>query len=214
MKKKIGLLLILILIIPVFIRAEELNFAEQSKSAILLEASTGEIIFEKNVHEKLHPASMTKLMTMLLIMEAIDKEMITWKEMVTVSANASGMGGSQILLETNEKMSVEDLFKGIAIASGNDASVALAEKIYGTEEEFVNQMNKKAQEIGLKNTNFKNSHGLDAANHYSSAYDMAMIAKELVKHEEIFKYTSIYETYLRIDTPKKVWLVNTNNVVP
>jgi len=212
--KRILVVLFISLLFITSIKAEELGtFAENSKSAILLEPTTGEIIYEKNAHEKLPPASMTKIMSMLLIMESIDNGIIAWDEMVTVSANASGMGGSQILLETGEQMSVEDLFKGIAIASGNDAVVALAEKIAGTEEMFVKMMNDKAKELGLKNTNFKNPHGLDAANHYSTAYDMAMIAKELIKHEKVFEYTSIYETYLRQNLPTKIWLVNTNKLV-
>jgi len=213
MKKILVVLFIGFLFIP-NIKAEELStLAESSKSAILLEPTTGEIIYEKNAHEKLPPASMTKIMSMLLIMESIDKGVIKWDDMITVSANASGMGGSQILLETGEKMSVEDLFKGVAIASGNDAVVALAEAIAGTEEMFVKMMNDKAKELGLKNTNFKNPHGLDAANHYSTAYDMAMIAKELIKHEKVLEYTSIYETYLRENLPTKIWLVNTNKLV-
>ena len=195
------------------VKAEELNLAENAKSAILLEASTGEIIFEKNSHEKLHPASMTKMMSMLLILENIEKGVINWDDIVTVSSNASSMGGSQILLETNEQMSVSDLFKGIAVASGNDAVVAMAEKIAGTEALFVDMMNKRASELGLTDTNFKNCHGLDDANHYSSAADMAKIALELVKHEKLFEYTSIYEDYLRENTDRKFWLVNTNNVV-
>ena len=166
MRRILVLFLISFLFIP-NIKAEELStLAESSKSAILLEPTTGEIIYEKNAHEKLPPASMTKIMSMLLIMESIDKGIIKWDDVITVSANASGMGGSQILLETGEKMSVEDLFKGVAIASGNDAVVALAEAIAGTEEMFVKMMNDKAKELGLKNTNFKNPHGLDAANHY------------------------------------------------
>lgn len=214
MKKFLLVLITVVLLLPMkFINAEELNLATNAKSAILIEASTGEIIFEKNSHERLVPASMTKMMSMLLIIESIEKGIISWDEMVTVSENASSMGGSQILLETNEKMSVSDLFKGIAVASGNDAVVAMAEKIAGTEDAFVNMMNNKAKELGLKDTNFKNPHGLDTANHYSSAYDMAMIAKELVKHEEVFKYTSIYEDYLRQNTDKEIWLVNTNKLV-
>jgi D-alanyl-D-alanine carboxypeptidase (penicillin-binding protein 5/6) len=213
--KKILICLLVLLLMPIsYVKAEQLNLAESAKSAILIEASTGEIIFEKNPHEKLVPASMTKIMGMLLVIESIEKGIISWDEMVTISANASGMGGSQILLSTGEKMSVRDLFKGVAIASGNDAIVALGEKIAGTEQQFVSMMNKRAKELGLKNTNFKNPHGLDAANHYSSAYDMAMMAKELVKYDEVLKYTSIYEDYLRADTDEKVWLVNTNNVVP
>lgn len=195
------------------VNALDLTLAPNSKSAILLEASTGEVIFEKNSHEKLHPASMTKMMSMLLILESIDKGVIKWDDIVTVSQNASSMGGSQILLETNEQMSVHDLFKGIAVASGNDAVVAMAEKIAGTEEMFVSMMNKRASELGLTDTNFKNCHGLDDANHYSSAADMAKIALELVKHEKLFEYTSIYEDYLREGTDRKFWLVNTNKLV-
>ena len=214
MKKIVFLIVCVVLIVPINkIKAEDFNFAENAKGAILIEASTGEIIYEKNSHEKLVPASMTKMMSMLLIVEHIEKGVISWDEMVTVSENASSMGGSQILLETNEKMSVKDLFKGIAVASGNDAVVAMAEKIAGTEEAFVNMMNQRAKELGLKNTSFKNPHGLDTANHYSSAYDMAMIAKELVKHEVVLEYTSIYEDYLRQNTDREIWLVNTNKLV-
>lgn len=195
------------------VKAEDLVLAPNAKSAIMLEASTGEVLFEKNSHEKLHPASMTKMMSMLLILENIKKGVINWDDIVTVSSNASSMGGSQILLETGEQMSVSDLFKGIAVASGNDAVVAMAEKIAGTQEEFVNMMNKRANELGLTDTNFKNCHGLDDANHYSSASDMAKIAMELVKHEKLFEYTSIYEDYLRENTDRKFWLVNTNKLV-
>lgn len=213
MKKLIIFICLICLIIPFRVKADELTLAPSAKSAVLLEVSTGKIIFEKNSHEKLHPASMTKMMSLLLIMESIEKGVINLEDMITVSANASGMGGSQILLETNEKMSVDDLLKGIAIASGNDAVVALAESIAGSEEEFVNMMNNKAKELGLTDTNFKNCHGLDAANHYSSAYDMAMIGKELVRHPLILQYSSIYEMYLRENTDKKIWLVNTNKLV-
>lgn len=206
-------LTIFIFCVSINVKAEDLNLAQNAKSAILMEASTGEVIFEKNSHEKLHPASMTKMMSMLLILENIEKGVINWDDIVTVSSNASSMGGSQILLETNEQMSVSDLFKGIAVASGNDAVVAMAEKIAGTEEEFVNMMNKRANELGLTDTNFKNCHGLDDANHYSSASDMAKIAMELVKHEKLFEYTSIYEDYLREGTDRKFWLVNTNKLV-
>lgn len=213
MKKIISIILVLCMFLPLNIRADEIDLAPNAGSAILIEFETGEIIFEKNAHEKLHPASMTKIMSMLIIMEHIDKGLIGWDDMVTVSANASGMGGSQILLETNEKMAVRDLFKGIAVASGNDAVVAMAEYIAGTEEAFVNMMNEKAKELGLTDTNFKNVHGLDDANHYSSAYDMAMMARELIKHKTVLEYTSIYEDYLRKGTDKEFWLVNTNKLV-
>ena len=199
---------------PIMVNAEnETSIAPKAKSAIMIEATTGDIIFEKNADEKLPPASMTKIMSMLLIIESIEKGVIAWDEMVTVSENASGMGGSQILLETGEEMSVEDLFKGIAIASGNDAVVALAEKIAGTEEMFVDMMNEKAKDLGLTNTNFKNPHGLDEVNHYSTARDMSIMARELVKHKKVLEYTSIYETYLRENLDTKVWLVNTNKLV-
>ena len=216
MKKFLVLILLLMnLCVPISVQAEEdaLKLAEKAGSAILIEASSGKVIYEKNADEKLPPASMTKMMSMLLIIEKIDSGHIKWDDIVTVSENASSMGGSQILLETGEKMSVSDLFKGIAVASGNDAVVALAEYTYGSEANFVNAMNKKAKELGLKNTSFKNPHGLDAANHYSSARDMATITMELSKHPDIFKYTSIYEDYLRKDTDRKIWLVNTNKLV-
>ncbi len=213
MKKLLRLLLIITLLVPNFVKAEELDLAKNAKSAIMLEASTGEIILDKNSHERYAPASMTKIMSMLIIIESIENNIIGWEDIVTINENASSMGGSQILLETGEKMSVNDLFKGIAVASGNDAVVAMAEYIAGTTSAFVNMMNEKVKELGLKDTNFKNPHGLDEANHYSSAYDMAMIAKELVKHEKVLEYTSIYEDYLRKGTDREIWLVNTNKLV-
>lgn len=217
MKKFFVILLIMVLMLPITVAKatdnNEITLGKMAKSVALMEASTGKIIYERNANEKLHPASMTKMMSMLLILESIEKGNLKWNDMITVSENASSMGGSQILLETGEQMSVDDLFKGIAIASGNDAVVALAEKVAGTEEVFVKMMNDKAKELGLKNTNFKNPHGLDATDHYSSAYDMAMIAKELVKHKKVLEYSSIYEYYLRDGTDRKTWLVNTNKLV-
>jgi len=214
MKKLLSLLICSILIISInHVKADELKLAESAKSAIIIEASTGKILFEKNADEKLVPASMTKMMSMLLIIENIENGVLKWNQKITVSENASGMGGSQILLETGEKMTVKDLFKGVAIASGNDAVVALGEAIAGSEAGFVDMMNKRAKELNLKNTNFKTPHGLDAANHYSSARDMSIIAKELVKHEKVLEFTSVYEDYLRENTDKKIWLVNTNKLV-
>lgn len=183
------------------------------KSAILIEASTGEILYEKNAHDRYAPASMTKIMSMILIMEEIEKGNLKWDEVLVASEYAASMGGSQIFLQPNEKMTVKDLFKAVAIGSANDATVVFAERIAGTEEKFVKKMNDKAKELGLKDTNFKNAVGLDEANHYSSAYDMAMMAKELVKHEQVFEFTTIYEDYLRQNTDNKFWLVNTNKVV-
>lgn len=211
--KKLLITLILFIIIPV-VKAEEItDLAPNATSAIMIEASTGEILFKKNENEKLAPASMTKMMSMLLIMEELEKGNLKWDEQITTSSNASSMGGSQIFLETGEKMTVTELLKGIAIASGNDATVAMAERIAGSEEAFVKKMNEKAEELGLKNTNFITSTGLDADNHYSSAYDMAQIAKELVKHEKILEYTGTYEDYLRTNTSSPFWLVNTNRLV-
>lgn len=192
---------------------EEINLAENAKSAILIEASTGEVLYQKNANERLAPASMTKIMSLILIMENIENGNLKWNDIVVVSKNASSMGGSQIFLETNEMMTVEDLVKGICIASGNDATVALAEKIAGTEKSFVKLMNDKAKSLGLKNTYFKNATGLDEEGHYSSAYDMSVMARELVRHEKILEFSSIYEDYLRKNTSKKFWLVNTNKPV-
>lgn len=212
MKKIFILILLFVLLIPI-VNGEEKTLASNAKSSILIEASTGEVLYENNSHEKLAPASMTKMMSLLLIMESIEKGVIDWNQMIMVSKNASSMGGSQILLEEGEEMSVDDLVKGISIASGNDAVVALAEAIAGTEENFVKMMNDKAKKLGLNDTNFKNCHGLDEEGHYSSAHDMVFIAKELVKHEKILEYSSIYEDYLRENTNRKIWLVNTNKVV-
>ena len=192
---------------------DSLNLAENAKSAIMIEASTGKIIYEKNVDEQLPMASMTKMMTLLLIMENIEKGNLSWNEKVTASEHAASMGGSQIFLEVGEQMTVEELVKGICIGSGNDAAVAMAERVGGTEEKFVKMMNDRAIELGLKNTHFENACGLDHKNHYSSAYDMVTIAKELVKHEKILEYTGTYEDYLRKNTDKSFWLVNTNKLV-
>ena len=182
-------------------------------AGILMDVSTGEIIFEKNKDEQLAVASMTKMVAQIIILEQIEKGKIKWNDVVTASANASGMGGSQIYLTTGEEMTVEDMMKGISMASANDATVAMAEFIAGTEVEFVEMMNKKVKELGLKNTHFKNCTGLDEEGHYSSAYDMAIIARELLKHEKILEFSSVYEDYLREDTDNKFWLVNTNKLV-
>ena len=210
--KKICLFFILLFILLITY-AEDLNLAMNAKSAILIEESTGEVLYKKNENEKLAPASMTKIMSLILIMENIEKGNIKWNDIVVVSKNAASMGGSQIFLEQNEMMSVEDLVKGICVASGNDATVAMAEKIAGTESAFVKLMNDKAKSLGLKNTHFANATGLDAEGHYSSAYDMAVMARELVKHDKILEFSSIYEDYLRKGTSNSFWLVNTNRLV-
>ena len=182
-------------------------------AGVLMDATTGEIIFEKNKDEQVAVASMTKMVAQIIILEQIEAGKIKWSDKVTASANASGMGGSQIYLTTGEEMTVEDMMKGISMASANDATVAMAEFIAGSEVEFVDMMNKKVKELGLKNTFFKNCTGLDEEGHYSSAYDMAIIARELLKHEKILEFSSVYEDYLREDTDNKFWLVNTNKLV-
>lgn len=204
---------ILFLFSTVLLRVSALELTNYSKSAVLLEPTTNTIIYDLNKDERLAPASMTKLMTLLLIMEAIDSNKISLDDKVLISKNAASMGGSQVFLEENSEIEVNQLLKGIAIASGNDAAVAMAEYIAGTTDEFVKMMNNKVKELGLKNTNFVNVHGLDADNHYSSAYDMSQIAIELLKHEKILEYTSLYEDYLIKPDGTKTWLVNTNKLV-
>ena len=182
-------------------------------AGVLMDATTGEVIFEKNKDEQVAVASMTKMVAQIIILEQIEAGKIKWNDVVTTSENASGMGGSQIYLTTGEEMTVEDMMKGISMASANDATVAMAEFIAGSEVEFVEMMNKKVKELRLKNTYFKNCTGLDEQGHHSSAYDMALIAKELLKHEKILEFSSVYEDYLREDTDNKFWLVNTNRLV-
>ena len=209
--KKFMLFLILLFVFITPISAEDLTL--NAKSSILIEASTGKILYEKNKDERYAPASMTKMMSLVIIMDNIYNGNLRLDEMVKTSKNASGMGGSQIFLKEGEEMSVDDMLKGITIGSANDATVALAERIAGSEEAFVKIMNEYAKKLDLKNTHFKNCTGLDENDHYSSAYDMSVIARELVKHDKILNYSSIYETYLRSDTDNKFWLVNTNKLV-
>lgn len=189
------------------------ELARSARSAILLDADTGTIIYEKNSHDKLPPASITKIMTMLLIMEAVDEGRLKLTDKVQASEYAASMGGSQIFLEPGEEMTVDEMLKGIAMASGNDASVAMAEKIAGSEEGFVKMMNDKAAELEMKDTHFVNCNGLPAENHYTSAHDIAVMSRELLKYEKITDYTGIYQDYLRKDSEKPFWLVNTNKLV-
>lgn len=194
-------------------KEKSFELVDDATSAILIERDTGTVLYEKNSNEELPPASMTKIMTMLLIMEAIDQGKLSMNEKIRTSERAASMGGSQIFLEPGEEMTTKEMLEGIAIASANDASVAVAERIAGSEEAFVDMMNEKAKELGLKNTKFQNTTGLPAENHYSSARDMALMSKELLKYEEITKFTGVYESYLREDTDDKFWLVNTNRLV-
>ena len=210
MKKILFFISIFLLFIP---NSKALKLAPNAKSAILMEASTGEIIYSNNENEKRAPASMTKMMSLILIMEEIESGNLKWKEKIKISENAASMGGSQIYLEAGEVMTVHDLVKGVSMASANDAVVALAERISGSEEEFVKKMNKRAKSLNLTNTYFKNATGLDEEGHYSSAKDMALIARELVKHKKILEFSSTYEDYLRQNTNKKFWLVNTNKLI-
>lgn len=191
----------------------QVKLADQARSAILIERDTGNVLYEKNSNQELPPASMTKIMTMLLIMEAIDKGNLKMTDKIRTSENAASMGGSQIFLEPGEQMTTEEMLKGISIASGNDASVAMAEHLAGSVDAFVSLMNKKAAQLGLKHTHFKNPTGLPVPGHYSTAHDMAIMAKELLKYEKITKFTGKYEDYLRQNTDKKFWLVNTNRLV-
>ncbi|MCP1307175.1 D-alanyl-D-alanine carboxypeptidase family protein [Paenibacillus tyrfis] len=194
-------------------RAQPIELAPNAVSSVIIDADSGTVIHDKNKDARLPPASITKIMTMLLIMEALDQGKIKLDEKVRTSEYAASMGGSQIFLEVGEEMTVRDMLKGIAMASGNDASVAMAEKIAGTEQAFVRMMNERAAQLGMKNTHFANPNGLPAENHYSSAYDIALMSKELLKHEEITQYTGLYQDYLRKETPKPFWLVNTNKLV-
>lgn len=215
MRKFIILLLCICTVMcPLGVLADDNNVIPDAVSGILIEANSGRIIYEKEKDKQVAVASMTKMVAQIIILENIEAGKIKWDDVITVSKNAEEMGGSQIYLQQGEKMTVEDLMKGISMASGNDATVAMAEVISGTEERFVKLMNQKVKELGLKNTAFKNCTGLDEEGHYSSAYDMAMIARELVvNHPEILRFSSMYEDYLREDTPNKFWLVNTNKLV-
>lgn len=179
-------------------------------SAVLMEPETGKVLFEKNAHEIRACASITKVMTLLLVFEAIDSNKLSMDETVTASAHAASMGGSDIWLEEGETMTVDEMIKATVVASANDAAVALAEHLCGTEEEFVAKMNQRAKELGMKDTTFKNCNGLDEEGHLTSAYDVALMSKELIKHKDIFKYTGIWMDYLR---DGKTQLVNTNKLL-
>ncbi len=186
------------------------NLGIDAKSCVLMEASTGELLYDENKDERLPIASVTKIMTMLLICEALDEGKIKLEDMVTVSERAMSMGGSTMFLETGESLSVNDMLKGIAVASANDGCVAMAEFLEGSVESFVEKMNKKAKELGMENTNFVNTNGLDADNHYSSAEDVAKMSRALLSHEVIFNYTTIWTDSLR---DGKFELANTNKLV-
>ncbi len=186
-------------------------FEFESKAQLLMEASTGKIIYANNEEEKLLPASVTKIMTLLIIMEQIDSGKLSYDDKVVCSANAAGMGGSQIWFMENEELTIDEALKAICVVSANDVTVAMAEKIGGTEANFVNMMNEKAKELGMVNTNFMNSHGIDEDNHYTCAKDIAIMSREIItKHPDILKYTSIWMDTLRNGASS---LTNTNKLI-
>lgn len=200
MRRNISILLLLLCIfIPVTAYGQTKAFDVNAKSAVLMEAETGQVLFAKNEHMELPPASITKIMTALLAMEAIDRGDVSLDDKVKVSALAESMGGSQVWLEAGEKILLKDLLKSVLIPSANDSAVAIAEYIGGTEQNFVRMMNQKAKQLGMKNTLFINTTGLpvEHGNHHSSAYDIALMGRELVKHKKIFDWTSKRLAYIR-----------------
>lgn len=218
MKKFTSIFMCLTLcIIPfnkIFANNENKNIDISSKSAILMDVSSGQIIYEKDSHQKLPPASVTKVMTMLLIVEALENNKIKLDDSVQISDNASSMGGSQIFLEAGEMQNVDTLLKGIAVASANDACVAMAEYIGGSVEGFVDMMNKRAKELGMKDTNFVNTNGLPVDNHYTTAYDIALMSRELLKHDMITKYLTTWMDNVVVGKKKStVGLANTNKLI-
>lgn len=183
----------------------------ESESAILIEMQTGQVLFEKDSHKQLRPASVTKIMSILLIMEALDRGEITLETQVSCSENSSSMGGSQIWLDTTETLSVHDMLKAISVVSANDCTVAMAEHLCGSEELFVQKMNERAKELGMNDTTFKNCHGIDEDGHFTSSYDISIMSRELLlNHPEITEYTTIWMDTLR---DGKSELVNTNKLI-
>ncbi|EYE87759.1 D-alanyl-D-alanine carboxypeptidase [Fervidicella metallireducens AeB] len=218
MKKYLSILLLFIFItIPIGeVKAKDTKIEGldlNCKSALLMEFSSGKIIFEKNPHEKLAPASVTKIMTMLLVMEAVDSGKIKLTDKVTVSANAKSLGGSTMCLDEGEIRTVEELLKGVAIASANDGALALGEFIGGTEEEFTKLMNERAKQLGMNDTHFVNCYGFYDPNHYTSAYDIAIMSRELLKHKKILNYTTIWMETISEGRKEPITLANRNKLV-
>lgn len=216
MLKKICLCLcILCFLCPMTVQAEKLDLAPNAAASILIEEKTNQVLYANHEKEKLYPASTTKIMTMILMFEAIESGRLKWDDILTCSEHAASMGGSQIYLEPEEKMSVHDLFKAISIASANDACVMVGEYIAGSHEGFVKMMNEKAKELKLVNTHFMNATGLHDENHYTCALDLAIMASYLIDigQDKLFETTSLYDSYIREDTPQKFWLVNTNKLL-
>lgn len=211
------LIAVTLILNPAFFPVYGEEFDVDAKSAILMDASTGKILYEKNIHDKLPPASVTKIMTMLLAMEALETKKISLEDKVIISERASKMGGSQLYLEPNEEKTVEELMKGIALASANDGCVAIAEHVCGTEEMFVKRMNERAKELGMNNTQFMNTNGLPQEGHYTSAYDIAIMSKELLKYPKIHDWLTIWMSNIKVGLPNKrqttIELVNTNKLI-
>ena len=216
LKKSIIIFTVSLLVMPLFfpISATAEQLVRDSKAAILMEVETGTILYEKEMHKQLAPASMTKMMAMYLILEAINEGLMDWEEIIVVSDHAAGLGGAQIYLKPGEEMSVKDLFKSVAISSANDSVTALGERVAGSEERFVEMMNERAQAMGMENTVFKNSTGLSAKGHLTTPYDMAVLSRYLVRDfPEVTEFTKAYEDYIRQDSESPFWLVNTNKLV-
>ncbi len=208
MKRILSFVMVFCLCSGIFVNADDMNLS--AKSAILVERTSGQILYEQNAKERLPMASVTKIMTMLIGIEAIDSGKIKMEDMVTVSEYASSMTGSRVFLSVNETISVQDLFKSIAVASGNDAAVALAEYLAGSESNFVEMMNKRAEELGLTDTHFVNCNGLPAEDHYSSAYDLMVLSRELLSHDSIRPFLTIWMDSLRDGS---FTLANTNKLI-
>lgn len=212
MKKALSLLAAVLLALALLpAQALAVDLPIESQAALLMEKTTGQVLYTKNEHEQLEPASVTKVMTLLLAMEALDEGRIHYDDLVTVSAYAASMGGSQVFLSEGEQISVEDLFKAICVASGNDASVAMAEHIAGVTELFVEQMNARAKQLGMNDTHFVNCTGLPAEGHVTSAWDIALMSRELIaKHPDIRRFTTIWMDTLRGGSFQ---LANTNKLI-
>ena len=204
-----AILACLLLVVPAY--GEEVSLGIDAASCILMEKETGQILYAVNEHEQLEPASVTKIMTILLVMEAIDSGVLSYDDMVTTSAYAASMGGSQVYLKENEQMSVKDLLKAVCVASGNDAAVALAEHLAGSIDNFVSQMNQRAAELGMEDTHFENCTGLPAQGHVTSAHDIALMSRELIlNHPDIRQFTTIWMDSLRDGS---FTLSNTNKLI-
>ena len=216
MIKKTLITLLIICLLPITnVKALDNDVTPNARAAILIEANSRQVLYDKNSNEKLYPASTTKIMTMILMFEAIRDNKISFDDQITTSKYGASMGGSQVYLEQGETMSLKDMFKSIAIASANDASVAVAEYIAGSVDKFVSMMNDKAQQLNLKNTHFKNATGLHDNDHYTCAHDLALMAAYLIEigGDDLLSVTSLYDSYIRENTKQSFWLVNTNKLL-